>query len=219
LLLAYALLSHPEIQPGPVVESRAAIAEVEQSTNINGLHGPVTAGSGQGANSADGDSFSSNLPSGTAGADHQSSDAATLAPQAGEHAVETRTGDSITATDAADALANEPATSVAPGVPADQPFSLPVPGSASIPLAFQQLPAGFAAANPQVADALRGLQQQFVAAVGGGPDQNPNDPAYYQRWVGAEADIDEQYHLLVGDSLFLLNQIQVNSNATASSAK
>lgn len=82
--------------------------------------------------------------------------------------------------------------------------------SVSIPLAFTPIPPAVAAANPQVADAIQGLQQDFINAVGG-PNQNPNDPAYYQRWVTAQKSLDEQYHLLVGDEAFLVEQMQVNN--------
>jgi hypothetical protein len=80
---------------------------------------------------------------------------------------------------------------------------------ALVPLAFRPLPPALAAANPRLADALRGLQQDFVDAVG--PSQNPNDPAYYQRWVAAQAAIDERFRLLVGNEDFLLEQMAVNN--------
>ena len=67
-----------------------------------------------------------------------------------------------------------------------------------------------AAANPQLAGAVEGLQQSFVNAVGG-PDQDPNDPAYYNRWMAAQKDIDEKYRLLVGNQAFLIEQMKVNN--------
>jgi len=82
--------------------------------------------------------------------------------------------------------------------------------AALIPLAFRPLPPQVAAANPQLANALQGLQQNFVQAIGG-QNQNPNDPAYYQRWVAAQANIDEQYRLLVGNQAFLIEQMTVNN--------
>jgi hypothetical protein len=92
----------------------------------------------------------------------------------------------------------------------------PVPSDADaassealVPLAFRPLPPALAAANPRLADALHGLQQDFVDAVG--LSQNPNDPAYYQRWVAAQAAIDERFRLLVGNEDFLLEQMAVNN--------
>ena len=49
-----------------------------------------------------------------------------------------------------------------------------------------------------------------VDAVGG-TNQNPDDPAYYNRWMGALANADEQYRILVGNQAFLLEQTQVNN--------
>lgn len=117
-------------------------------------------------------------------------------------------------------MASEPPTGIQPANVA-LPIQPDSPGtvaeaddsglSALVPLAFRPLPPEVAAANPQLADAVRGLQQNFIDAVGGGPDQNPNDPAYYQRWTAAEANINEQYRLLVGDQKFLIEQMAVNN--------
>jgi hypothetical protein len=84
------------------------------------------------------------------------------------------------------------------------------PPAATVPLAFQPLPPSVAAANPQLADAVQGLQQDFVKRLGG-PNQDPTTPAYYNRWIAAAASIDEQYHILVGDQQFLSEQMQVNN--------
>jgi len=81
---------------------------------------------------------------------------------------------------------------------------------AQMPLAFRQLPPALAATNPQMADALKTLQQSFVDAIGGS-NQNPADPAYYQRWVAAQTNIDEKYRILVGNQQFLIEQMQVNN--------
>jgi len=85
----------------------------------------------------------------------------------------------------------------------------PVP-QARLPLVFNQLPPAVAAANPQMANAIQALQQSFVDAIGG-PNQNPADPAYYQRWTAAQAKIDAQYRLLVGNQAFLVEQMQVSN--------
>jgi hypothetical protein len=87
----------------------------------------------------------------------------------------------------------------------------PAPSSALIPLAFRPLPPGVAASNPRLQSTLNGLQQDFIADVGG-PNQNPNDPAYYQRWITAQQASDELYRLQIGDQAYLLDQIRINSN-------
>lgn len=84
------------------------------------------------------------------------------------------------------------------------------PPSALIPLAFRPLARELAAANPQLADALQGLQQDFINAIGG-PNQNPEDPAYYQRWTMAQVESDEQLRILLGHEAFLLEQMTVNN--------
>jgi hypothetical protein len=83
------------------------------------------------------------------------------------------------------------------------------PSSALIPLAFRPLPAGLAASNPRLRSALEALQQNFIAAVGG-PNQDPTDPAYYERWITAQQSSDELYRLQIGDSAYLLQQIAIN---------
>jgi hypothetical protein len=87
----------------------------------------------------------------------------------------------------------------------------PAPPSVPIPLAFVPLPPGVAADNPRLAAAVQALQQNFVDAMGG-PNQDPNDPAYYQRWITAQQNNDELYHLQIGDQAYLLEQIRINTH-------
>ena len=82
--------------------------------------------------------------------------------------------------------------------------------SVPIPLAFRPLPPEAAAANPELTPAVQDLQQDFVQAMGG-PNQDPNSPEYLQRWIAAANRLDDQYHVLVGDSIFLAEQMQTNS--------
>ena len=90
------------------------------------------------------------------------------------------------------------------------PQAPPTPRSAPIPLAFLPQAPEVAAANPDLAGGLQALQQNFVNAVGG-PNQDPNDPSYYQRWINAQMASDEQYRLLVGNQAFLFEQMSVNN--------
>jgi hypothetical protein len=74
-----------------------------------------------------------------------------------------------------------------------------------------------AAANPQLPERAEAIQKNFVDAVGGS-NEDPNDPAYYQRWVAAQTEADDEYRLAAGTEGYLLEQIQLNSN-TVSAAK
>jgi len=82
--------------------------------------------------------------------------------------------------------------------------------TAPLPLVFRSLTPEVAATNPQLAAALQAIQQSFANAVG--TNQNPNDPAYYDRWTSALKSADEQYRLLVGDQAYTAEQIKLNSN-------
>lgn len=65
------------------------------------------------------------------------------------------------------------------------------------------------APTPSQADALAALRQDFLSAIGGA-NQDPNDPAYLQRWLRAERESDEQFRLLFGNSAFLAFQMATN---------
>lgn len=62
--------------------------------------------------------------------------------------------------------------------------------------------------------AFQALQDRFVAAVGG-ENQNPADPLYRERWIKAQADMDEALHSLLGDDAFnaLLLKRQMSAQA------
>ncbi len=53
------------------------------------------------------------------------------------------------------------------------------------------------------------LQDDFVEAIGG-PDQNPADPAYLDRWKQARVDSDAQFKALFGWQAFLARERQMN---------
>lgn len=65
------------------------------------------------------------------------------------------------------------------------------------------------APTPSQADALAALRQDFLSAIGGA-SQDPNDPAYLQRWLRAQRESDEQFRLLFGNSAFLAFQMATN---------
>ena len=52
---------------------------------------------------------------------------------------------------------------------------------------------------------LDALRQNFVDAIGG-PNQNPSDPAYLQRWQTAQQMSDQQFILDFGTQAFMSQQ-------------
>ncbi len=81
---------------------------------------------------------------------------------------------------------------------------------AALPVVFQE-PSPELAANPQAADTVAQLRQKFVDAIGG-PDQNPRDPAYLQRWVTAQKMIDDKFRVTFGAQAFLAAQLTANAH-------
>jgi hypothetical protein len=57
----------------------------------------------------------------------------------------------------------------------------------------------------QQKERLVNLRQEFIASLGG-PDQNPEDPAYLSRWVAAQPKFDEQFKTLFGAKAFAEQQ-------------
>ena len=84
--------------------------------------------------------------------------------------------------------------------------------AAKVPLAFLPLPPEVGAGNPQAGQVAQQLAQGFVDDIGG-PNQNPNDPTYADRWSNAQEVSDQQYVAMFGAQAFLLKQQQINSNS------
>lgn len=81
------------------------------------------------------------------------------------------------------------------------------PANPVYPLAFRQVDLaslGFGAAEKNAIDQVR---QQFVNDIGG-PDQNPDDPAYLARWQTAQANADDALRGALGSQGFMAFQIQ-----------
>lgn len=83
----------------------------------------------------------------------------------------------------------------------------PIPVSGQVPLAFRPL-APALGSNPQLADGVQTLQQNFVNALSG-QSQVPNDPGYANRWVSAQFESDQQYRILVGYQNYMIEQESV----------
>ena len=60
--------------------------------------------------------------------------------------------------------------------------------------------------NPQQAQVVNDLRQKFIAEVGG-PNQDPNDPAYSQRWQTSQPAVDLDLWSTLGINAFQAYQI------------
>ncbi len=83
----------------------------------------------------------------------------------------------------------------------------PPPSRIPVPAALQDPPPG-AELSPSQTAQLNTLRQNFVDAVGG-PNQDPTDPAYLQRWLQATTASDQQFKTYFGVQAFL--QLQLNN--------
>jgi hypothetical protein len=83
------------------------------------------------------------------------------------------------------------------------------PGAARMPAGLadsRAVDAGEEELNASQLEAADQVAGQFVEAIGG-ENQNPNDPAYLERWQEAQPSADEQLRLFLGDEAF--NQYQI----------
>lgn len=62
--------------------------------------------------------------------------------------------------------------------------------------------------------AITDLQQMFLDKIGG-PDQNPNDPAYRLRWRSAQAEVDNLMQGMIGNQAYQDFQLQAFAIAQA----
>ena len=86
----------------------------------------------------------------------------------------------------------------------------------SLPLVYQNVdPAALKLSEDQAND-LAFLRQKFQEDVGG-PNQNPNDPAYLKRWQAAQPQNDQMLRAMLGSRLF--DQIQGEAESHAASAQ
>jgi hypothetical protein len=202
LITGYALIANPESRQAAETASQAPVTAADGTAFRDESRPPVTA-AGRIEKSSDGaDRWAGNDPAGGSEAGVAASTGKNDESSGGLQPANVPTG------------ATEP--NATPGqfqpesdgafAEAEAPLS-----SAPIPLAFRPLPPGVAAANPQLAAAVQGLRQDFVNALGG-PNQDPNSPTYYKRWIAAQTSVDEQYRVLIGNEAFLAEQMTVNNH-------
>jgi hypothetical protein len=87
----------------------------------------------------------------------------------------------------------------------------------SMPLAFQPVDLKALNVNSNQLQVINDLRQKFQQQIGG-PNQDPNDPAYLKRWQAAQRNADEWMGLLLGRDFRLKYQLQVQ-NQQAQSAQ
>lgn len=60
--------------------------------------------------------------------------------------------------------------------------------------------------------AIKDLKQRFLQKIGG-PNQDPNDPAYQARWRAAQAEVDNLTEGMIGNEAFQNYQLQVYADS------
>lgn len=106
---------------------------------------------------------------------------------------------------------DQPATADNPAPPARVQRDQSQDEAVSLPLVFQNVdPAALKLSGDQAND-LAFLRQKFQEDVGG-PNQNPDDPAYLKRWRAAQPQNDQMLRAMLGDRIFDQIQGEVESH-------
>lgn len=79
-----------------------------------------------------------------------------------------------------------------------------------LPLVFQNVDLSKLNLSSGQLQEITSLRQQFVDEIGG-PNQNPKDPAYLQRWQYTQPQIDEILHGMLGVEAFMNYQIMASN--------
>jgi hypothetical protein len=77
----------------------------------------------------------------------------------------------------------------------------------SMPLVFQDVDLSELKLNRDQLQAIDDLRHRFLDEIGGA-DQNPNDPAYRERWLGSQPQIDNDLRGMIGVAAFQNYQIE-----------
>lgn len=124
----------------------------------------------------------------------------TVAVQSGENQPETNDGTGIAADNAKTHGAQQPSSG--------QPQTLTSASAVSYPLVFRNVNLDALGLSASQKSAIQQLQQQFVNDIGG-PNQNPNDPAYLARWQKAQGPVDAALLNLLGTQGYMAYQQQM----------
>jgi len=99
--------------------------------------------------------------------------------------------------------------------PAPQPAPQPQPqlARAPMPLVFQNLDLEALKLQDGQREGIEELRQTFLAELGG-TNQDPNDPAYYERWKKAQSDVDSMLPGMIGGEAFMKMQAASDDSGT-----
>jgi hypothetical protein len=102
---------------------------------------------------------------------------------------------------------SEPSTSgAATGFPASHSSGQKPQVTVSVPLVFHEIDPSILTLTPQQAQVVNDLRQKFIEAVGG-PNQDPNNPAYSRHWQESQPEVDVDLWTMLGISAFQAHQI------------
>jgi len=87
----------------------------------------------------------------------------------------------------------------------------------AVPVAFQDPAAIGMKLNADQLNALKDLQQSFLEQIGG-PNQDPKNPAYRERWQKAQLAINDELKALLGTSAYETLQFEAQSAALPANA-
>ena len=85
------------------------------------------------------------------------------------------------------------------------------PQPPSMPLVLQSVDLDSIGLQPDQKAVVDRLRQQFIDEVGG-PNQDPNDPAYIQRWQAAQPEIDNMLEGMIGINAYGKYELQARLN-------
>jgi hypothetical protein len=103
-------------------------------------------------------------------------------------------------------LGDQPAPQSAPQQP-------PQLARAPMPLVFQNLDLAALKLQDGQREGIEELRQTFLAELGG-TNQDPNDPAYYERWKKAQSDVDSMLPGMIGGEAFMKMQAAADDSGT-----
>lgn len=98
------------------------------------------------------------------------------------------------------------ASGVASGNPPTRSVVQKPSATISLPLVFHEVDPSVLTLDPQQAQVVNDLRQKFVEEVGA-PNQDPNDPAYSERWQTSQPEVDLDLWSMLGINAFQAHQI------------
>ena len=85
----------------------------------------------------------------------------------------------------------------------------------SLPMVFQDVDLAAMNLDQNQIQVINDLRQSFMDNIGG-PDQNPDDPAYLARWQQAQPETDALLRVYLGTSIFQNYQVQLGASSSDS---